>query len=164
MNESEFLDLIETQTPRLQRLVRYYAPEPASQEDLYQEILYQLWRSRDRFEGRSQAATWLYRVALNTALAFRRGWLRREKRRGSSPPGGPAISAEAETALERQEALAALRAAIAQLKPLEQDLVLLYLEEVSYADMAAITGLSINHVGVKLNRIKKQLANHLRHV
>ncbi|RMG65510.1 MAG: sigma-70 family RNA polymerase sigma factor [Bacteroidetes bacterium] len=164
MRESDFLDLIESQSARLRRLVQFYAPDASSQADLQQEILYQLWRSRHQFEGRAQASTWLYRVALNTALSFRRGWFRRAKRRGNSPPERLASPPEAEIALERQEQLAALRAAIAQLKPLEQDLVLLYLEDVSYAGMAEITGLSVSHVGVKLNRIKKRLANHLRHV
>ena len=127
---------------------------------MVQEILLQVWQSLSRFQGRASASTWFYRVALNTAL----GWHRKEHRRQIRQQ--PILEIEdlsaagldsAQQAVER-EVVERLYAAIRQLPKTEAALVLLYLDDLSYRQMAEVLGISETNVGVKLNRAKKALS------
>jgi RNA polymerase sigma-70 factor (ECF subfamily) len=129
-------------------------------QDLVQEILLQVWRSLPQFQGRASASTWLYRVALNTAL----GWHRKEHRRRVRQH--PILEDEdlsvagldsAQQAVQR-EVVDRLYASIRQLPKTEAALVLLYLDDLSYRQMAEVLGISESNVGVKLNRAKKALS------
>ena len=141
------------------KVARAYTQSHDECQDLAQEILLQVWRSLPQFEGRSQASTWSYRVALNTALAWRRREHRRRVRRqpvfdlDQAAAAGPAGSEQA----AQRETLEQLYAAIRQLPEADAALVLLYLDDLSYRQMAQVLGISENHVGVKLNRAKKAL-------
>jgi RNA polymerase sigma-70 factor, ECF subfamily len=132
----------------LHKICRIYKKDAADREDLLQEILYNAWRSYPRFEGRSKFSTWLYRVALNTALYQNR----------KDRLAGTRVSIEDKTlnmAMEEDdEALKILYRAIDDLNPLEKSIVILFLDDQPYTEIAEITGLSVNNVGVKLNRIK----------
>jgi len=148
------------------RVARAFAPGEADQQDLIQEILLQLWCSLPRFEGRAKASTWIYRVALNTALAWRRK--ERKHRVMQTPlidvemlPGPETDSAQR---LAREEQVARLYDAIHQLPKVDAALVLLYLEDLSYRDMGEVLGLSESNVGVKLNRARKALAELMKEV
>ena len=119
--------------------------------------------ARFRADGESRASTWLYRVAVNTALVHRR------KRRATEPlPELRDPAHGAQQSLEDEERLAALRAAIATLPDQDRLTMTLLLEGLSYKEIAEITGLTVNHVGVKISRIKDTLeemlteANHGR--
>ncbi len=145
------------------KVVRAYADAPEDQEDLFQEILFQLWRSMPAFEGRAKETTWIYRVALNTALAWRRVETRHRKRQQrlfefsiDSAAANPAEDLRARRLVE------SLYTAIRQLPKPDASLVLMHLDGLSYQEMAEVLGISVNHVGVKLNRIKKQLAELLK--
>ena len=135
-------------------------------EDLAQEILLQLWRSLPQFEGRASASTWVYRVALNTAL----GWHRKEGRRRArqqpllEPEDLPATGMDSAEQLHQQEVVEKLYAAIRQLPKAEAALVLLYLDDLSYQDIAEVLGISENNVGVKLNRARKALGELMKEV
>ncbi len=159
MEESEqkriFDDWISTFKGLLFRVVHAYAFTTHDREDLFQEIATQVWNSIPRFRGDSAATTWLYRVALNSALA----WSRKErKHRDRTQPlddHEPALQ-ESSRAMDRR--LGWLYEQIAQLDHVDRSLTLLLLDGLSYREMAETLGISESYVGVKINRIK----NHLK--
>lgn len=121
-------------------------------DDLFQEILIRLWNGFDRFEGRSSAKTWIYRVALNTAI----NQDRKERRRPQTVPLTVDIDPyEADNPQTQQ--IRILYDRISRLDPIDRSLILLWLEGISYDEIGAIIGISPNNVGVKLTRIKEKL-------
>ncbi|MDD6581381.1 MAG: sigma-70 family RNA polymerase sigma factor [Bacteroidales bacterium] len=121
-------------------------------DDLFQEILIRLWNGFDRFEGRSSAKTWIYRVALNTAI----NQDRKERRRPQTVPLTVDIDPyEADNPQTQQ--IRVLYDRISRLDPIDRSLILLWLEGISYDEIGAIIGISPNNVGVKLTRIKEKL-------
>lgn len=132
------------------RVVMSSAASGAEQDDLFQEIAIALWRSTARFEGRSQETTWIYRVALNTAISFKRG-------APQPPPTDQAELLPAETSVEQEQELDWLYRRLRELDPVDRSIVVLYLDGTSYADMASILGISESSVGVKINRVKQKL-------
>jgi RNA polymerase sigma-70 factor (ECF subfamily) len=146
------------------KVARAYTLNSEDCQDLAQEILLQVWRSLPKFQGRSSAATWFYRVALNTAM----NWHRKDKpRRSKQQPLvemqvlAPEGSQSAEQ-VQQQETVEQLYKAIHQLPKAEAALVLLYLDELSYREIADVLGISESNVGVKLNRAKKALAELMK--
>jgi RNA polymerase sigma-70 factor (ECF subfamily) len=146
------------------KVVRGCAAVPQDQDDLFQDVCLQLWRSIPAFRGEAKETTWIYRVAFNTALAWRRGERRRREGHESflkfdvSPQTQPS---HAET-LPDQEIIEHLYAAIRQLPKVDASLALMHLDSLSYSEMAEVLGISENYIGVKLNRIRKQLAEQLK--
>ena len=141
------------------KVARAYTLTSDECQDLAQEILLQAWRSLPKFEGKASPATWFYRVALHTAM----NWHRKDKPRRSrqQPLAGGASRGNrgcdsAEQAQQR-ETVEQLYNAIHQLPKTDAALVLLYLDELSYREMAEVLGISESNVGVKLNRAKKAL-------
>lgn len=136
------------------KVVRAYAFTPQDQEDLFQEIATQVWRSVPNYRGESAVTTWIYRVALNAAIA----WTQKERkhRSGKQPLDGiePAILQASQTADPRIEWL---YAQIRELNEVDRSLTLLLLDGFSYKEMAAMLGITENYVGVKINRIKAHL-------
>lgn len=121
-------------------------------DDLFQEILIRLWNGFDRFEGRSSAKTWIYRVALNTAI----NQDRKERRRPQTVPLTVDIDPyEADNPQTQQ--IRILYDRISRLDLIDRSLILLWLEGISYDEIGAIIGISPNNVGVKLTRIKEKL-------
>ncbi len=153
--EREFLARIEQNQGILYRVATLYARGVEERRDLLQEILFQLWRSRDRFKGEAKLGTWIYRIALNTAISG----LRQARRRPLAVPLDELPQAESRPgpATERDPRKDALEAAIRELPAVERALVLLHLEDRSYDEIAEILGISANHVGVKLTRIRHKL-------
>jgi RNA polymerase sigma-70 factor, ECF subfamily len=138
------------------KVVHAYAFEYADRQDLFQEVAVQIWRSVDAFRGDSSVPTWMYRVALNTAMA----WTRKEgrHRRGQEPFEGTEGLLTTESAEGRHPRVEWLYQQIAQLKDVDRSVALLLLDGFSYKDIAAIVGLTESNVGVKINRIKATLA------
>ena len=124
----------------------------ADKEDLFQEITLQAWKSFGSFRGDAQFSTWLYRIALNTAITF----FRKEKRK-------PALittdsfpeNADYSNDIENQ--IKAMYQAIGDLSKIDKALVMLYLEDYSYIEIGEILGITPNNVAVKMNRIKVKL-------
>ncbi len=158
--EQIFLDLVRENAARLGKICRAYTRDADEQEDLRQEMLLQLWRSLPSFAGGSSAGTWLYRVALNTALAFTR---RRSARRETALDDTDVASdnPRADEQLESEQRAEGLHEAIDRLGPIDKMLVAMLLDDRSYRDMADVLGMSESNVGVKLHRIKKTLATWL---
>ncbi len=146
------------------KVARAYTLTTDDCQDLVQEILLQVWRSLPQYQAKASASTWFYRVALNTALA----WHRKERRRrirqqpireleNLSVPGLDGAG----QALER-EIVERLYTAIRQLPKTDAAIVLLYLDDLTYREMAEVLGISESNVGVKLNRARKALGELMK--
>ena len=135
-----------------------YFDDAAEKQDVVQEMLYQLWRSYPGFDGRSKFSTWMYSVCLNTALTYRR----RERKHKSQPLSTSHHQLAEEPAGDQEESLQQLHQAIATLSPLNKAIVLLYLEDLRYEEIAQITGLTKSNVSVRLVRIKKELETKMK--
>lgn len=129
-----------------------YMDTKANQEDLAQEILLNAWKGLKNFKGRSKFSTWLYSVALNTAITF----FKKEKQQAGvyMPETNTYSNFEADS---RSEQLSAMNNAINQLSKIDKALVMLYLEDFSHQQIADIMGITANNVAVKMNRIKVKL-------
>jgi len=151
--EAEFLDLVRQYEPILHKICIVYTSNRAEKEDLVQEIILQLWKSFPRFSGKSAFSTWMYRVALNTAIT------QQKKRRPGidiTTVDEPRVDAEAQ--MDLSEDFRVLHQAISRLKNSEKALILLWLEEKSYEEIAATTGITVKNVSVQLVRIRKKLS------
>lgn len=123
-------------------------------EDLFQEILLQLWRSTAKFRGDSAASTWIYRVALNTSLAWDRSRRRYRDRVGRlAEPNDVAEEGRNDHAAEVDRLYEAIRT----LSKADSSIMLLHLDGLSYREMAEVVGISVSNVGVRLNRAKARL-------
>ncbi|MDX1444212.1 MAG: RNA polymerase sigma factor [Gammaproteobacteria bacterium] len=161
--EELFLRLVRENDARLRRLCRIYAPDIERRRDLYQDILVQVWRSLDSYRGDASAATWLYRIALNTAMAARRTETSRPELVHDDELAtlNSGHTAAASMEAENEENLENLYRAINRLPDTEKALLLLHLEDTSYRDMARVMGISENNVGVKLHRARQRIAKEL---
>jgi RNA polymerase sigma-70 factor, ECF subfamily len=142
----------------LVKVARSFASIPADIDDLQQEMRLQLWTSLASFAGQAKPSTWIYRVCLNTALTWRRGTVRRENRiQRDVDPGVLAAAASPADEADDGEIVEKLYAAIHALPMFDRALVLLALDGLAYREIAEITGLTENHVGVSLTRARKRL-------
>lgn len=155
MDQPAFLDTIQQHQGILHKLCRLYRDTREDREDLFQEMIYQLWKSYSSFEGHARISTWIYRIALNTALAT----FRRKQPRITYTDQLPEMPGSSPGATEQQEQLFA---ALKQLSDAEKAIIALYLEDMSYQEIADIIGIDENYVGVKLNRIKSKIKNILK--
>jgi RNA polymerase sigma-70 factor (ECF subfamily) len=132
--------------------------------DLFQDVLLQVWSSIPSFRGEAKETTWIYRVAFNTALAWRRGEQRRRKGHETflKLDTSPQVQPSHVDSLPEREIVEQLYAAIRQLPQVDASLALMLLDGLSYQEMADVLGISENYIGVKLNRIRKQLADQLK--
>jgi len=164
--EATFRRWLEEHIGLMLKVVRGSVASPQDQEDLFQDVLLQIWSSIPAFRGEAKETTWIYRVAFNTALGWKRG--ERRRREGyerfvelvESPETQPS---HADSSRE-QEIVERLNAAIRQLPKMDAALALMHLDGLSYQEMAEIVGISENYIGVKLNRIRHQLADKLKGV
>lgn len=153
--EQEFLLLVNQNQGIIRKVCHLYGRNDADKEDLYQEIVIQLWKSFGSFRGEAKFSTWMYRIALNTAISN----LRRQTRKVelSFPefiPGEPFETGEDNS---KEEKLHEMYIAISRLSEVEKAIVMLYLEEKSYDEMEEILGISSGTLRVKMNRIKDKL-------
>ncbi len=159
-HKSLFMNWLDDHAASVMKVARAYTLTSEECQDLAQEILLQAWRSLPKFERKATAATWFYRVALHTAM----NWHRKDKPRQSRQQPlvevqalAPEGADSAEQAQQR-ETVEQLYKAIHQLPKTDAALVLLYLDELSYREMAEVLGISESNVGVKLNRAKQALS------
>lgn len=164
--ESRFKALLDEHRGILARVTRSFAHSPAEADDLQQEMMLQMWISLPTFGGLSKASTWIYRVCLNTALTWFRGDSRRRRRvepRADLSAFAGSAASPAESAGDR-DLLEQLYAAIHLMPEFERALVLLMLDGVPYREIAEVTGLTENHVGVSLTRARGRLAELMKGV
>ena len=158
--KSLFMSWLDEHGSSVMKVARAYTLTSDECQDLAQEILLQAWRSLPNFERQASPATWFYRVALHTAM----NWQRKDKpRRAKQQPllEMQAVAMEGSDSAEQvqhRETVEQLYHAIHQLPKADAALVLLYLDELSYREMAEVLGITESNVGVKLNRAKKALS------
>jgi RNA polymerase sigma-70 factor (ECF subfamily) len=159
-DEHKFLVLVNQNRDRILRVCRAYAWNSADQDDLYQEIVLQIWRGLPGLKEKQFADTWLYRVAINTAISFVRKRASRSDRVIHFEQADLTRTIESRQATEEHtdNRIADLYTAIYKLDPLEKALITLFLEDFTYEQIAEATGISANHVGVMLHRAKKKLS------
>ena len=136
------------------KIVRSYAFTPMDRDDLFQEITVQLWRSIPSFRGECAVTTWLYRIALNTAIRFSQ---REKKQSRNRTDLDDAHHVLIETDGDRHDKLSWLYSEIAKLNEIDRSICLLLLEGFSYKEMAGIIGITESNIGVRINRVKKYL-------
>jgi RNA polymerase sigma-70 factor, ECF subfamily len=160
-DEHKFLELVNENRNRILRVCRVYAWNSADQDDLYQEILSQIWRGLPGLKEKQFANTWLYRVTINTAISFVRKRASRSDHviHFEHADLTRAIESRQTTEENTDDRIADLYTAIYKLDPLEKALVTLFLEDFTYEQIADATGISANHVGVMLHRAKKKLSS-----
>jgi RNA polymerase sigma-70 factor, ECF subfamily len=163
-NDRRFLELVNENRPKILKICRVYAWNHEDRDDLYQEILIQVWRSLPSLKENAHANTWLYRVALNASISF----VRKRTSRGATltthcDQNQMEQLLDGRTTVGPQnEQLANLFEAIAQLNDLEKALITLFLEDLSYEQIASVMGVTESNVGVMLHRAKKKLSTLMK--
>ena len=156
--QRDFIKLIRKHEGIIYKITRVYVDREEDQQDLYQEIVYQLWKSFDSFRSDAKWSTWMYRVALNTAISF----LKRDKsklKKVSSEhldnfkmePFDPVM----------EERIEWLYKSIQKLSMVEKGIILLYLEGKSHEEISNITGFTTSNVGTRISRIKEKLKRQI---
>lgn len=138
----------------LHKVCRLYAYTPADRQDLFQEIVLQLWKAYPKFRGDAKFSTWLYRVAINTAIT---GLRRKKDFITLYEPSALPVHHSDDMESAEAEQLQRLYAAISQLNEIEKAVVMLYMEDRSYTEMEEILGMSGGALRVKMTRIKEKL-------
>ncbi len=164
--DEQFLELLRDHRGIMLRIAGSFARDAADQADLFQDMAVELWSSLPRFKGRCRPSTWIYRVCLNTAMAWRRS---RDRRRLNHLPLELVPELDCPSPLpgrrhEESELLRRIYEAVRTLPPSERLLVILLLDGLPYREISEITGLTENHVGVALARVRKKLSELLKEV
>jgi RNA polymerase sigma factor (sigma-70 family) len=150
--EQQFVQTINQHQGILHKVCRIYCHTATDREDLFQEIVLQLWKAFPAFRNESKITTWMYKIALNTAISGLR------KKRVLTAELESVYFQVADTSQHHlDEELQRLYNAIKHLSDVEKSIVLLYLEDKRYQEIAEITGITANYVAVKMNRIKATL-------
>lgn len=153
--EKKFLRLISEHEGLIHKICHVYAADALAKQDLFQEIVIQLWKSFENFRNESKISTWMYRVALNTALTEKR---RNKTKVSISFLGSLKDDKAQESNMDaNEENLNLLFSAISKLTEVEKAVVMLYLDDKSYEEMEEILGISKGTLRVKMNRIKEKL-------
>ena len=152
-----FEEWMEAHKAILFKVARAYGATHADREDLFQQIALQVWNSIEAFRGEAAVTTWIYQVALNTALA----WNRKERKHGRGRQDLESATGLLILPAGRDPRLEWIYQRLAELDEVSRSLALLMLDGFSYRDMSQILGLSESNVGVKINRIKAALAAQL---
>ncbi|MEL5903482.1 RNA polymerase sigma factor [Elizabethkingia anophelis] len=153
LKEKEFLEKIEKHKGMIFKISKMYLENQEDCEDLFQEIILQLWKSYQAFEGKSQFSTWLYRVSLNTAITF----LKRDKKRTDKNELHENIDIEDEQNTDKELQTEFLYKAVQELNPIEKALIFLFLEGQNHKQISENMGITEVNARVKLNRTKEKL-------
>lgn len=149
--ETQFAQLVKEQKSTIYTVCYMFSNDQDEVNDLFQEVLVNLWKSFPTFEGRSDVRTWVYRVALNVCVSLDR----KKKRRNTVPLTMDINPYEDDNANSKQMEM--LRKRINRLGPFDRAIIMLWLENMSYDEIAAVVGLSVKNVSVRLYRIKEEL-------
>lgn len=152
--EKAFSQLIKDNQGLIIKVSRLYTNSPEDEQDLFQEIVLQMWRSYDSFKGQSKISTWMYRVALNTAITLFR-------KKTKSPQTDELMDFHQSNFLdeddEKQQQISLLYKVVKMLPKVERAIVMMYLDDLPYRDIAENLGISEVNARVKMNRLKKTL-------
>ena len=151
-NEKQFNELVREQKKNIYTVCYMFSDDQEEVADLFQEVLINLWQGIDRFRHEAKTSTWVYRIALNTCLAHEKKKQRQPSTISLTMDIDLYAGKDNDTRQIRQ-----LHERINRLNYLDRAIVLLWLENLSYDEIAAITGISVKNVSVRLVRIKEQL-------
>ena len=151
--EKEFIHLLNQHQKIIYKVCNLYMDLHSDREDLFQEITLQAWKAYGNFRGDAKFSTWLYRVALNTAITF----FRKDKKKPDIYSTDTMPEKMEENFDPVEEQVKAMYAAIGELSRIDKALVMLYLEDYSYQEIGEMIGITANNVAVKMNRIKIKL-------
>lgn len=151
--EDQFLQLMDEHAGIIHKIIRVYAQSQEDEQDLKQEIIFQAWKSFDRFKGDAKFSTWLYKVALNTALTHKG---KDEKRKATEQ------KVEEPLTVPTENMRATLIGLIKNFSDLDKLIIMLHLDGYPNEEISLISGLKINHVAVKLHRLKEILTKKLK--
>jgi RNA polymerase sigma factor (sigma-70 family) len=155
-SKTDFEKILTDNKHKIYRICSVYAVQPMEPEDLFQEVIFQLWKSLPSFKGKSSVNTWVYKIAINVCL---RSKLKLEKTKEKTVRFDAIqfSKSSAQISAFEEERFESMRACIADLSDADKSIIILYLDEVAYREIAEITGISENHVAVKMKRIRKKL-------
>jgi RNA polymerase sigma-70 factor (ECF subfamily) len=157
--KEEFVSQIEKHQGIIYKVSRMYCDKEECRQDLFQDILVQLWQSYSTFNEQSKFSTWMYRVALNTAIAqFRKDKKNNEDTLLEIPVNIP----EEESYKEKEDRREFVQKAINKLSKAEKAIIVLYMDDYTYEEISEIAGITLSNVGVKISRIKSKLEKILK--
>ncbi len=156
----EIVGYIETHRRLLYKVVQGYCSNKAEQEDVIQDIIFELIRSYDKFDHRVKVTTWMYKVAFNVAISHYRKLRTRQKHMMAMPE--KLILIDESKSNQVHADLLLLRQFIQELEPINRAIMIMYLDENTHAEISEAMGMSVSNVGTKINRIKKQLKHKFK--
>lgn len=154
MSDTFFQTFVQDNMAMIRHICGVYARSEEELKDFIQEVTIQLWKSHGKFAAKSKVSTWVYRVTLNVCLA-----MSRKNKRMAPPVSLDNVQISEEIDHEEKERIELLYNAVRKLKEADRAIILLYLENKSYKEIAEILGMTVTNVGVKVNRLKTQLKN-----
>ena len=159
-NELLFKQVISENKDRIYRICCAYERDPDERDDLYQEIMINIWKSLDKFEGRSLISTWIYRIAVNTSLMHikKSAKLRSLHSEVDVETLNIPETDSREEKIKTGSDIERLFECINKLQEVDRLIISMVLDDLSYKEIAEVTGMTTSNVGVKINRIKKELA------
>jgi RNA polymerase sigma-70 factor (ECF subfamily) len=157
--KKDFISLIEQHQGIIFKVSKMYCDKEECRQDLFQDILVQLWQSYPSFNNNSKFSTWMYRVALNTAIAQ---FKKEKKKPEESVPDVPTNILEEDSYKEKEIQIEIVQKAISKLNKAEKAIIILYMDDYSYEEIAEISGITTSNVGVKIKRIKTKLQKILK--
>ena len=157
-DKKEFIEIIQRNEGIIYKVAKVYTDCNDDEQDLYQEIVYQLWKSFHAFRKESKISTWIYRIALNTSLTH----FKKEKKKGDHVPINEAVLNQSETNDNlKEERIEILYDQLRKLNAIDKGIIFLYLEGKNYEEIANITGFTATNIGTRLGRIKRKIISQL---
>lgn len=158
LDEEGFLRVVEQNKAIITKICYFYAHDPEEFKDLRQDVLAAIWHARERFKGEASTSTWIYRISLNTCVSA----MRKRNRWAKKVPIDNLAEIQAEFS-DREARYSELHALINRLKGDDKAIILLWLDELPYEEIASIMGIPRNTLATKLRRIKQSLSELARH-
>lgn len=155
-SQDTFEQLLKENKHKIYRICRIYAAAPIEPQDLFQEVVFQIWKSLPNFKGKSAIDTWVYRIALNVCLRSKMQLDKNNQKTARFDAIHFTPVTETVDSFE-EDKFKYLKECIATLNESDTSIIVLYLDELSYKEIAEVTGLSENHIAVKMKRIRKKL-------
>ena len=162
LSQESFLKLIDSHKGIIVKIAATYCPDVVERDDLIQEIIYMLWKNKDKYKAEFKFSTWMYKVALNVAISFYR--LSKKQKHIKTTADLPEII----TAVHHEDDMAEenyklLQRQISSLNELDRALIVLYFEERPYKEIGEIMGITETNVATKVSRIKEKIRQQLQH-
>ncbi len=157
--EADFKRIFEANSKKIYHLCYGYSGDDDAANDLLQETFLKVWQNLDKFRNQAQVSTWIYRIAVNTCLTY----LRSEKRQAKDELTPQIAETQTEEYSTKNEQVAQLYKCIAKLEESERIIITMVLDEVPYAEIAEISGISEGNLRVKIHRIKQKLTELFNH-